>query len=117
VLLGSLTCIPTEVLEATLGILGIKRHYPHARVPSARDATRLPAQRASDVIRRAAATSHAARTAALSEKGKPQCKSEPTKLAIQISDAERRRKILTSDECTMSFTEWDGSTDKASPFG
>ncbi len=54
--IGSWTCIPTEVLEATLGILGIKSHYPHARVPSARDATRLPAQRASDVIRRAAAT-------------------------------------------------------------
>ena len=61
-------------------------------------------------------TSQAARTAALSEKGKPQCKIQPTKPAIQISDADRRRKILTSDECTMSFTEWDGSTDKGESF-
>jgi hypothetical protein len=61
-------------------------------------------------------TSHAARTAALSEKGKSQCKIQPIKPAIQISDADRRRRILTSDECTMSYTEWDGSTDKGESF-
>ena len=31
---------------------------------------------------------------------------KPTKPAIQISDADRKRKILITDKCTMAFKKW-----------
>ena len=31
---------------------------------------------------------------------------KPTKPAIQISDADRKRKILIIDKCTMAFKKW-----------
>jgi hypothetical protein len=31
---------------------------------------------------------------------------KPTKPAVQISDADRERKILITDKCTMSFKKW-----------
>jgi hypothetical protein len=31
---------------------------------------------------------------------------KPTKPAVQISDADRRRKILIADKCTMNFKKW-----------
>jgi hypothetical protein len=33
---------------------------------------------------------------------------KPTKPAIEISDAERKRKILITDKCTMAFKKWRG---------
>ena len=33
---------------------------------------------------------------------------KPTKPAVQISDADRRRKILITDKCTMAFKKWRG---------
>ena len=33
-------------------------------------------------------------------------KPEPTKPAIEISDADRKRKILITDKCTMAFKKW-----------
>jgi hypothetical protein len=31
---------------------------------------------------------------------------KPTKPAIQISDADRKRRILITDKCTMAFKKW-----------
>ncbi len=31
---------------------------------------------------------------------------KPTKPAIEISDADRKRKILITDKCTMAFKKW-----------
>ncbi len=31
---------------------------------------------------------------------------KPTKPAIQISDADRKRKILITDKCTMALKKW-----------
>ena len=33
---------------------------------------------------------------------------KPTKPAVQISDADRKRKILITDNCTMTFKKWRG---------
>ena len=33
---------------------------------------------------------------------------KPTKPAVQISDADRERKILITDKCTMTFKKWRG---------
>jgi hypothetical protein len=39
-------------------------------------------------------------------KGKPDSKNKPTNPAVQISDADCRRKILITDKCTTTFQEW-----------
>ena len=31
---------------------------------------------------------------------------KPIKPAVQISDADRKRKILNTDKCTMTFKKW-----------
>ena len=31
---------------------------------------------------------------------------KPTKPAVQISDADRERKVLITDKCTLTFKKW-----------
>ena len=39
---------------------------------------------------------------------------KPTKPAIEISDADRKRKILITDKCTMAFKKWREKGDSES---
>ena len=80
---------------------------------AARAATRSPAQvayqRPSAVTKGAApSTSRAAGTSVMSATCKPESRRnlKPTKPAVQISDADGRRKILITDKCTMTFKKW-----------
>ena len=78
---------------------------------ASRAASRLPAQVAaqrapSAVTRGAASTSRAAGASVSSAKCKPKSRNKPTKPAVQISDADRRRRILITDKCTTTFKEW-----------
>ncbi len=58
------------------------------------------------------AASSTSRAAGASVTASATCKPEsrrnltPTKPAIQISDADRKRKILITDKCTMAFKKW-----------
>jgi hypothetical protein len=88
---------------------------PEALADQARAASRLPAQvaskRPSAVTKGAASSESTSRAAGASVTAsatrKPASESrrnlEPTKPAIQISDADRKRKILITDKCTMAF--------------
>ena len=60
------------------------------------------------VTKRAASTSRATAigASASSAKCKPESRNKPTKTAIQISDADRRRRILITDKCTTTFQKW-----------
>ena len=81
---------------------------------AARAASRLPAQvaaqRPSAVTKGAAlSTSRAAAGASVTlTTCKPESRRnlKPTKPAVQISDADRKRKILITDRCTMTFKKW-----------
>jgi hypothetical protein len=81
---------------------------------AARAASKLPArvaaQRPSAITKRAASASTSRATAigasASSAKCKPESRNKPTKPAIQISDADRRRRILITDKCTTAFQKW-----------
>jgi hypothetical protein len=79
---------------------------------AARAASKLPARvaarRPSAVTQRAASTSRATASgaSASSAKCKPESRNKPTKPAIQISDADRRRRILITDKCTTTFQQW-----------
>ena len=76
-----------------------------ARVAASKLPARVAAQRPSAVTKRAASTSRAADigASASSAKCKPESRNKPTKTAIQISDADRRRRILITDTCTTTF--------------
>ena len=84
---------------------------PEALAAQARAASRFPAQvaaqRPSDVTK-GAAPSTSAGTSVTSATCKPESRRnvKPTKPAIQISDADRKRKILITDKCTMTFKKW-----------
>ena len=93
---------------------------PEALAAQARAASRFPAQvaaaqRPSAATKRAASsTSRALQRAAAgaSVTASATCKPEsrrnlkPTKPAIEISDADRKRKILITDKCTMALKKW-----------
>ncbi len=82
---------------------------------AARAASRFPAQvaaqRPSAVTKGAALAPPTSRAASASVTSAT-CKAEsrrnlkPTKPAVQISDAVRKRKILTTDKCTMALKKW-----------
>jgi hypothetical protein len=70
---------------------------------------RVAAQRPSDVTKGAApSTSRAAGASVTSATCKPESRRnlKPTKPAVQISDADRKRKILITDKCTMTLKKW-----------
>jgi hypothetical protein len=69
---------------------------------------RVAARRPSAVTQRAASTSRvtASGASASSAKCKPESRNKPSKPAIQISDADRRRRILITDKCTTTFQQW-----------
>ncbi len=81
---------------------------------AARAASRFPAQvaaqRPSDVTKGAApATSRAAGASVASATCKPESKRNlnPTTPAVQISDADRKRKtLMITDKCTTTFKKW-----------
>ena len=79
-----------------------------ARVAASKLPARVAAQRPSAVTKRAASTSRATDigASASSAKCKPESRNKPTKTAIQISDADRRRRILITDKCTTNFQKW-----------
>ena len=91
---------------------------PEALAAQARAASGVSAQVAAKRPSRAAVTKGAAsstsRAAAsgASVTASATCKPEsrrnlkPTKPAIEISDADRKRKILITDKCTMAFKKW-----------
>ena len=91
---------------------------PEALAAQARAASGFSAQVAAKRPSRAAVTKGAAsstsRAAAsgASVTASATCKPEsrrnlkPTKPAIEISDADRKRKILITDKCTMAFKKW-----------
>jgi hypothetical protein len=56
----------------------------------------------------ASSTSRAAGASVTSATCKPESRRnlKPTKPAIEISDADRKRKILITDKCTMTFKKW-----------
>jgi hypothetical protein len=69
----------------------------------------VAAQRPSDVTKGATpSTSRAAGASVTSATCKPESrrKLKPTKPAVLISDADRKRKILNTDKCTMTFKTW-----------
>jgi hypothetical protein len=90
---------------------------PEALQVAARAASKLPARgrlgvaarRPSAVTQRAASTSRATASGASESASSAKCKSESrnkptvTKPAIQISDADRRRRILITDKSTTTF--------------
>lgn len=53
-----------------------------------------------------AAASGASVTASATCKPESRRNLKPTKPAIEISDADRKRKILITDKCTMAFKKW-----------
>ncbi len=89
---------------------------PEALAAQARVASGVSAQVAAKRPSRAAvskgAASSTSRAAGASVTATATCKPEsrrnlkPTKPAIQISDADRKRKILITDKCTMAFKKW-----------
>jgi hypothetical protein len=72
----------------------------------------VAAQRPSAVTKGAALTTSRAASASVLATASATCKPEsrrnlrPTKPAIQISDADRKRKILVTDKCTMALKKW-----------
>jgi hypothetical protein len=82
---------------------------------AARAASRLTAQvaaqRRPSAVTKGAASS-TSRAAAGASVTSATCKPEsrrnmkPTKPAVQISDADRRRQILITDKCTKTFKKW-----------
>ena len=87
---------------------------PEALAAQARAASGFSAQvaakRPSAVTKGAASST--SRAAGASVTASATCKPEsrrnlkPTKPAIQISDADRKRKILITDKCSMAFKNW-----------
>ena len=87
---------------------------PEALAAQARAASGFSAQvaakRPSAVTKGAASST--SRAAGASVTASATCKPEsrrnlkPTKPAIQISDADRKRKILITDKCTMALKKW-----------
>ena len=77
---------------------------------SAQVAAKRPSQAA--VTKGAASSTSRAAASGASVTASATCKPEsrrnlkPTKPAIQISDADRKRKILITDKCTMAFKKW-----------
>ncbi len=79
---------------------------------SAQVAAKRPSQAA--VTKGAASSTSRAAASGASVAASATCKLEPesrrnlkpTKPAIQISDADRKRKILITDKCTMAFKKW-----------
>ncbi len=85
---------------------------PEALAAQARAASGFSAQvaakRPSAVTKGATSTSRAAGASVSSATCKPESRRnlKPTKPALQSSDADRRRKILITDKCTMTFKKW-----------
>jgi hypothetical protein len=89
---------------------------PEALAAQARAASGVPAQvaaqRPSAVTKGAASSTSRAASASVTAAASATCKPEsrrnlrPTKPAIQISDADRKRKILVTDKHTMAFKKW-----------
>ncbi len=89
---------------------------PEALAAQARAASgfsaQVAAQAPSAVTKGAASSTSLARAAGASVTASATCEPEsrtnlkPTKPAIQISDADRKRKILITDKCTMAFKKW-----------
>jgi hypothetical protein len=77
---------------------------------SAQAAAKRPSQAA--VTKGAASSTSRAAASGASVTASATCKPEsrrnlkPTKPAIEISDADRKRKILITDKCTMAFKKW-----------
>jgi hypothetical protein len=77
---------------------------------SAQVAAKRPSQAA--VTKGAASSTSRAAASGASVTASATCKPEsrrnlkPTKPAIEISDADRKRKILITDKCTMAFKKW-----------
>ena len=89
---------------------------PEALAAQARAASGVSAQVAAKRPSRAAVTKGAASstsraagasvTASAIYKPESRRNLKPTKPAIEISDADRKRKILITDKCTMAFKKW-----------
>ena len=88
---------------------------PEALAAQARAASRFPAQVAAQrpsAATKGAASSTSRAAAGASVTASATCKPEsrrnlkPTKPAIQISDADRKRKILITVKCIMAFKKW-----------
>ena len=79
---------------------------------SAQVAAKRPSQAAVNKGARAASSTSRAAASGASVTASATCKPEsrrnlkPTKPAIEISDADRKRKILITDKCTMAFKNW-----------
>lgn len=77
---------------------------------SAQAAAKRPSQAA--VTKGAASSTSRAAASGASVTASATCQPEsrrnlkPTKPAIEISDADRKRKILITDKCTMAFKKW-----------